>query len=107
MATAEIISTKAQPMANWVRNANLLWDHRRLLARVAAVALILSAAIAFLTPKRYESVARLMPPEQPSSGAAMLAALAGHSLGGLAGFGNLAGLLGRKNFGGPVYRSSP
>ena len=72
MATTEIISTKAQPMANWVRNANLLWDHRRQLAKVAAVALFLSAAIAFLTPKRYESVARLMPPEQPSSGAATL-----------------------------------
>ncbi len=99
MATAEIISTKTQPMANWLRNANLLWDHRRLLARVAAVALILSATIAFLTPKRYESVARLMPPEQPSSGAAMLAALAGHSLGGLAGFGNLAGLLGGRTSG--------
>jgi uncharacterized protein involved in exopolysaccharide biosynthesis len=99
MATAEIISTQTQPMANWVRNANLLWEHRRLLAKVAAVALILSAAIAFLTPKRYESVARLMPPEQPSSGAAMLAALAGHSLGGLAGFGNLAGLLGGRTSG--------
>jgi uncharacterized protein involved in exopolysaccharide biosynthesis len=81
-------------MPNWVRNANLLWDHRRQLFRVAVVALILSANIAFLIPKRYESVARLMPPEQPSSGTAMLAALAGHSLGGLAGFGNLAGLLG-------------
>jgi uncharacterized protein involved in exopolysaccharide biosynthesis len=94
MATAEIITTKAQPMPNWVRNANLLWEHRLTLVRVAGAALILSAAIAFLTPKRYESSARLMPPEQPSSGAAMLAALAGHSLGGLAGFGNLAGLLG-------------
>src|SRR5277367_432696 len=96
MATAEFISTKAQPMANWVRNANLLWDHRRLLAKVTAVALILSAAIAFLTPKQYESVARLMPPEQPASGAAALAALAGHSLGGLGGLGGLAGLLGGK-----------
>jgi uncharacterized protein involved in exopolysaccharide biosynthesis len=94
MATAEIFSTKTQPMANWVRNANLLWDRRRLLAKVTAVALILSAAIAFLTPKRYESIARLMPPEQPSSGIAMLAALAGHSSGGLAGLGSLAGLLG-------------
>lgn len=94
MATAEILGTKTQLMPNWVRNANLLWDHRRLLFRVAVVALVLSATIAFLIPKRYESVARLMPPEQPSSGAAMLAALAGHSLGGLAGFGNLAGLLG-------------
>jgi uncharacterized protein involved in exopolysaccharide biosynthesis len=94
MATAEIMGTKTQLMPNWVRNANLLWDHRRLLFRVAVVALVLSATIAFLIPKRYESVARLMPPEQPSTGAAMLAALAGHSLGGLAGFGNLAGLLG-------------
>jgi uncharacterized protein involved in exopolysaccharide biosynthesis len=94
MATAEIMGTKTQLIPNWVRNANLLWDHRRLLFRVAVVAVVLSATIAFLIPKRYESVARLMPPEQPSSGAAMLAALAGHSLGGLAGFGNLAGLLG-------------
>src|SRR6202012_5735157 len=58
------------------------------------LALILSAAIAFLIPKRDESVARLMPPEQPSSGAAMLAAVAGHSLGGMSGLGSLAGLLG-------------
>ncbi|MGA3223727.1 MAG: lipopolysaccharide biosynthesis protein [Acidobacteriaceae bacterium] len=94
MATTEIFVSKTQTMPNWLRNANLLWDHRRRLARVAAVALVLSAAIAFLTPKRYESVSRLMPPEQPSSGAAMLAALAGHSMGGLSGIGSLAGLLG-------------
>jgi uncharacterized protein involved in exopolysaccharide biosynthesis len=94
MATAEIMSSKVQPMAIWLRNANLLWEHRRTLFKVTAIALVLSTAIAFLIPKRYESTARLMPPEQPSSGAAMLAALAGHSLGGLAGFGNLAGLLG-------------
>ena len=94
MATAEISTPQTQAMPNWLSNANLLWDHRRTLARVAAVALILSAAIAFLIPKRYESVARLMPPEQPSSGAAMLAALAGHSLGGLAGLGNITSLLG-------------
>src|SRR6202020_1625334 len=56
MATAEIISTKSQPMANWVRNANLLWDRRRLLATVTAVAFILSATLALITPKQYESV---------------------------------------------------
>jgi capsule polysaccharide export protein KpsE/RkpR len=94
MATAEIRTPQTQTMPNWLSNANLLWDHRRTLARVAAVALVLSAAIAFLIPKRYESVARVMPPEQPSSGAAMLAALAGHSLGGLAGLGNITSLLG-------------
>jgi uncharacterized protein involved in exopolysaccharide biosynthesis len=94
MATTELFTSKTQTMPNWLRNANLLWDHRRRLARVVAVALVLSGAIAFLIPKRYESVARLMPPEQPSSGAAMLAALAGHSVGGLSGLGSLAGLLG-------------
>jgi uncharacterized protein involved in exopolysaccharide biosynthesis len=94
MATAEIMATHTRTMPNWVRNATLLWDRRRLLLRVAGIALVLSAATAFLIPKRYESVARLMPPEQSSSGAAMLAMLAGHSLGGLGGLGNLAGLLG-------------
>jgi uncharacterized protein involved in exopolysaccharide biosynthesis len=79
--------------ANWVTNANLLWRHRHLLARVAGIALLLSAAIAFLIPKRYESTARIMPPEPPSTGAAMLAAIAGHSLGGLGSVGNLAGSL--------------
>ena len=99
MATAEIMATHTQTMPNWVRNATLLWDRRRLLLRVAGVTLVLSAVIAFLIPKRYESVARIMPPEQPSSGAAMLAALAGHSLGGLGGLGNLAGLLGGRTSG--------
>src|ERR1700733_2461107 len=94
MATTELFTSKTPTMPNWLRDANLRWDHRRRLARVAAVALVLSGGIAFLIPKRYESVARLMPPEQPSSGAAMLAALAGHSVGGLSGLGSLAGLLG-------------
>ncbi len=99
MATAEIMATHTQTMPNWVRNTTLLWDRRRLLLRVAGVTLVLSAVIAFLIPKRYESVARIMPTEQPSSGAAMLAALAGHSLGGLGGLGNLAGLLGGRTSG--------
>lgn len=78
---------------NWVTNTALLWEHRRLLARVAGVALILSTLIAFTIPKQYQSVARLMPPDQPSTGAAMLAAIAGRAVGGLGGFGNLAGSL--------------
>ena len=48
MATTEIFTSKTQTMPNWLRNAYLLWDHRRRLARVAAVALVLSGAIAFL-----------------------------------------------------------
>jgi uncharacterized protein involved in exopolysaccharide biosynthesis len=84
----EIVATKTPietPEANWLTNATLLWAHRRTLARVAGTALVLSAAIAFLIPKRYESKARIMPPDQTSSSVAMLAALAGHSLGGVGG----------------------
>ena len=81
--------------ANWVRNAMLLWQNRHLLARVGGIALVLSTIIAFTLPKQYESSGRLMPPDQPSSGSAMLAALAGRSLGagGLGAFGSLAGSL--------------
>ncbi len=81
------LDSSASPAArafapNWVVNAAVLWDRRRLLARVAAIAVVISLAIAFLIPKRYESTARIMPPENGSSGTAMLAALAGRSLGG-------------------------
>jgi uncharacterized protein involved in exopolysaccharide biosynthesis len=86
-------STQTIGEANWITNANLLWQHRHALARVAGVALLLSAAIAFIIPKRFESTARIMPPEPPSSGAAMLAAIAGRSLGGLGNVGSLAGSL--------------
>jgi len=82
----------ATTQANWVTNASLLWDHRRVLARITGVALVVSAIIAFILPKQYESVARLMPPDQQGSGsAALLAAVAGRALGGLGGLGSLAG----------------
>ncbi len=44
--------------------------------------LLLSAIIAFLIPKQYESTTRMMPPEQQGMGAAMLAALAGKAMPG-------------------------
>jgi uncharacterized protein involved in exopolysaccharide biosynthesis len=83
---------------NWVNNASLFWDHRRLFFRVAVVVFVLSILIVFSLPKEYVSIARLMPPEQGGNSAAMLAALVGKgSAGGLAG---LAGsLLGAKNNG--------
>jgi capsule polysaccharide export protein KpsE/RkpR len=74
----------------------LFWDHRRLFLRVAMGAFVLSTAIAFLLPKRYESITRIMPPEQQGGGVAVLAALAGRAapggLGALAN--NLLGLRG-------------
>ena len=83
---------------NWVQNASLFWDSRRVFTRVAASVFALSILVAFLLPKEYVSGARIMPPEQGGNTAAMLAALVGKgSAGGLAG---LAGsLLGSKNNG--------
>ncbi len=53
----------------------LLWASRGMLYRVSLYALLASTIIAFLIPKRYESTARLMPPDnQSGSGLAMAAA---------------------------------
>jgi len=73
--------------ANWVIHATLLWNHRRLLATVTFIALLLGLGIAFAIPKRYKSSTQIMPPDQHGSGAMMLAALTSHAggLGGLAG----------------------
>jgi len=92
------LTAPAPQQANWVTNATLIWNHRRLLARVTGTALILSAVFAFfLLPKQYDSVARLMPPDQQGGSGALLAAIAGRSIGGLGSLGSLAGsLLGGK-----------
>jgi capsule polysaccharide export protein KpsE/RkpR len=85
----------SQTAPNWVGNLAVLWDRRRMLGRVAAASAAVSLVLAFVIPKQYESTARLMPPENSSSGTAMLAALAGRSLGGLDSLGALAaGFLG-------------
>jgi uncharacterized protein involved in exopolysaccharide biosynthesis len=78
------------PQTNWAIRARLLWQHRRSLVRAVSVSLLLSLVITFTMPKRYKSVARIMPPDQQNSGTMMLAALAGHA-GGLAGLSSLAG----------------
>ena len=72
----------------------LLWAQRRTLFRWAAVGMIVSLATAFLIPKRYDSVARLMPPDQTSPGSMMLAALSGGLGGGTGGSGGGASQLG-------------
>ena len=88
------------PEEAWVSNSALLWDNRRLLARVLLATIVISGVIAFLLPKQYESTTRIMPPEQSSGGAAMLAAvLSGRPSGG-GGLASLAGgLLGARGNG--------
>src|SRR5258708_32745656 len=76
-----------------------LWERRQAVFRCTGAGLLLSALIAFLMPKQFESSAHLMPPDQANAGAgmALLAASshnAGSSLGTLAG-----GLLGLKSSG--------
>jgi capsule polysaccharide export protein KpsE/RkpR len=83
--------------ANWVANLSLLWSRRGTLARAACISFVVSLLIAFIIPKRYESTARIMPPENSAGGAAMFAALAGHGLEGVGGL--VASLLGGRNSG--------
>src|SRR5207249_4984935 len=52
---------------NSVAYLRLLWEHRRLLAYVALYGLLASTLIAFLIPSRYDSTARLMPPDNQST----------------------------------------
>ncbi len=74
----------------------LLWDHRRLLARVALYGFLSSTLLAFLIPNRYQSTARLMPPDSNQSGGLAMAAAA--LSGGAGGFGNMASeMLGLKS----------
>ena len=55
----------------------LAWDHRRTLTRVGLWAVILSTAVAFLIPNRYESSVRIMPPDSTNNVSAVLGALTG------------------------------
>jgi uncharacterized protein involved in exopolysaccharide biosynthesis len=84
-----------QGSGNSVAYLRLLWEHRRLLARVLLYGLIASTFIAFLIPSRYESAARLMPPDSSQSGGlAMAAAISG----GAGGLGSIASdVLGMKS----------
>jgi uncharacterized protein involved in exopolysaccharide biosynthesis len=76
----------------------LLWKHRGLLCRVTFYAMVASVLLSFLIPARYESTARLMPPDnQSTSGLAMAAAAAAMS-GSAGGLGSIAGdVLGLKS----------
>ena len=82
--------------ARTVANLRLLWRSRRFLGCVAGAGLLLSTLMAFLIPNRYKSVARLIPPDNPSNtGLAQAAVALG---GGTAGLGGIVSeLLGQKN----------
>jgi len=71
-----------------IAHFRLLWGHCGFLCRVTLRAMLVSTLVAFLIPSRYNSTARLMPPENPSSSGLAMAAAAisgsGSELGGIA-----------------------
>lgn len=87
------------PDPTWARRALVLWKHRQVLARVVGIAFAVSLTIAFLIPKEYKAVTSIMPPQQQSSSALMLTALAARAP-GIGALGSLAsGLLGAHSSG--------
>ncbi|HTZ75386.1 MAG TPA: Wzz/FepE/Etk N-terminal domain-containing protein, partial [Candidatus Aquilonibacter sp.] len=80
---------RMRPRGRGVAQLRLLWSRRRLLWRAAAIGLVISTAVAFLLPQRFDSTTRLMPPDPNDSGMMMMAALAGRTAGS-----NFAGLAG-------------
>ena len=92
------ISVGASAPSELLASLQLLWEQRRLLWRVAIVALAIGAVTAFLIPRRYESTVSIMPPDSFSGNEGlMMSALAGKAAPGLSG---MAGtLLGMKSSG--------
>ncbi len=75
-----------EPSGNTLAYLQLLWGRRGMLCRIAFYAAIASTLVAFLIPARYDSTARLMPPDnQSGSGLAMAAAAMSGAAGGLGG----------------------
>jgi uncharacterized protein involved in exopolysaccharide biosynthesis len=86
----ETVLPETEQPTHWAIRATLLWQHRRILARVTTISLIAGLCIAFVIPKQYTAVTSIMPPDQQGSSAMLLAALAGRSS-GLGALGSLAG----------------
>jgi uncharacterized protein involved in exopolysaccharide biosynthesis len=92
----DIIGPEEVPQGNVfsVDRLRLLWENRRILFRAALYAFLASTLVAFFIPVRYESTARLMPPDnQSASGLATAVAAMSGNAGGLAGIaGDVLGL---------------
>jgi capsule polysaccharide export protein KpsE/RkpR len=76
---------KGDPRHDTVARWRLLWDHRRLLFRVAVYAALASSLLSLLIPTKYESTTRLMPPDNGGSSglASALAAISGGASSGM------------------------
>jgi capsule polysaccharide export protein KpsE/RkpR len=87
--------TRAREGMEWLW---LLWGHRRLLARAAVCAIVISTLVAFLIPAQYDSTSQLMPPDNQSSGlVGLLTSMSGGTGGGASLGGVASDLLGLKS----------
>jgi uncharacterized protein involved in exopolysaccharide biosynthesis len=70
-----------------IASLRLLWESRRFLGRVTGIGLLLTAVITLLLPRRFQSKAELMPPDNQSTSslAAAAAALGGGAVANLGG----------------------
>jgi uncharacterized protein involved in exopolysaccharide biosynthesis len=94
------LSEKVDDRERGLQKLRLLWDRRRFLLRLAGAGLVLSTLIALVIPKRYESAARLMPPDETNPSLALLAAAGRGGSGVAGGLGTVASsLLGMKSSG--------
>ena len=75
----ELITASAEEERKTVERLRILWDHRAVLYRWAAIGLAASTAIAFLISPRYTTTTRLMPPDQAGQGLATMVAALGKS----------------------------
>ena len=92
---AEETRSSDQKTVAWLR---LLWTQRQMLVRVTLYAFLASTVLVFLIPLRYESTARLMPPDNQSSTGLAIAAATMSGSGGTSGLGGIASdLLGAKS----------
>ncbi len=89
--------TAGQASGEWmVSRLRILWERRRFLMKTLMFGSSLAALIALSLPKRFESTARLMPPDsQSNAGAAVFASLTAKTGAGLIG----SDLLGMKSSG--------
>ena len=84
-----------EPTLRLLPYLRLFWENRRLLWRYGLSTMLASAIVAFLIPVQYQSVTRLMPPDDQSPGLGMLAAMVSNS----GNSGLASNLLGIKNSG--------
>jgi uncharacterized protein involved in exopolysaccharide biosynthesis len=83
---SSLLAEPAETQPSLLPYLRLLWEHRGILLRAGAFGVLASTLLALLIPARYESTARLMPPDnQSGSSLAMAAATMSGAAGGLGG----------------------